>query len=213
MTQLKSSATDDELEETLNFQLEELTVMAKKELELVDRMAEWRPWEVPEVHQSKHASNNSATCCAIPMPSEQEGVKAGGPHGRVGAPGRCPRYSDAHHASGNLQHVLLSEHLGTGVGEPHAARTAHPHVGHCCTAWHQHVRNMSRPSNARRSRRTAIFSFLDGVSLADYPLPDILCCRATSRSSSRSKMWQSGRKLPASDRSANQRQMTCCGLN
>lgn len=47
--QLNSSATDEEVEEALDFQLEELTVMAKKELELVDRMAEWRPWEVPEV--------------------------------------------------------------------------------------------------------------------------------------------------------------------
>jgi hypothetical protein len=47
--QLNSSATDEEVEEALDFQLEELTVMAKKELELVDRMAEWRPWEAPEV--------------------------------------------------------------------------------------------------------------------------------------------------------------------
>ena len=47
--QLNSSATDEEVEEALDFQLEELTVMAKKEMELVDRMAEWRPWEVPEV--------------------------------------------------------------------------------------------------------------------------------------------------------------------
>jgi hypothetical protein len=47
--QLKSSATDAEVEEALDFQLEELTLMAKKELELVEKMAEWRPWEVPEV--------------------------------------------------------------------------------------------------------------------------------------------------------------------
>ena len=37
------------MEEALSFQLEELTLMAKKELEVIDRMAEWRPWEVPQV--------------------------------------------------------------------------------------------------------------------------------------------------------------------
>ena len=47
--QLNSGANDEEVEEALEFQLEELTLMAKKELELVHRMAEWRPWEVPEV--------------------------------------------------------------------------------------------------------------------------------------------------------------------
>lgn len=47
--QVKSSASDEELEEALDFQLEELTVMARKEMELVARMAEWRPWEAPEV--------------------------------------------------------------------------------------------------------------------------------------------------------------------
>ena len=50
--QLKISATDEVVEEALDFQLEELTLMAKKELELVHRMAEWRPWEVPEVGDS-----------------------------------------------------------------------------------------------------------------------------------------------------------------
>ncbi len=47
--QLNATTDDEAVEEALSFQLEELTLMAKKELELIDRMAEWQPWDAPEV--------------------------------------------------------------------------------------------------------------------------------------------------------------------
>ncbi len=45
--QVQSPATDEEIEDTLNFQLEELSKMADDELSLIPKMAEWKPWEVP----------------------------------------------------------------------------------------------------------------------------------------------------------------------
>ena len=45
-TQVQSPATDDEIEDTLNFQLEELSKMADDELSLIPQMAEWKPWDV-----------------------------------------------------------------------------------------------------------------------------------------------------------------------
>jgi len=45
---VQSPATDDEVEDTLNFQLEELSKMADDELSLIPKMAEWQPWDVPE---------------------------------------------------------------------------------------------------------------------------------------------------------------------
>jgi len=51
LNQLKSEATDEEIEEALNFQLEELSQMADQELTLIPQMAEWKPWEVPEGHK------------------------------------------------------------------------------------------------------------------------------------------------------------------
>jgi NADH dehydrogenase (ubiquinone) 1 alpha subcomplex subunit 5 len=54
--QLNGSTDDEAVEEALSFQLEELTLMAKKELELIDRMAEWRPWEAPEGHKPEFIS-------------------------------------------------------------------------------------------------------------------------------------------------------------
>ena len=44
---MQSPATDDEIEDTLNFQLEELSKMADDELSLIPKMAEWKPWDVP----------------------------------------------------------------------------------------------------------------------------------------------------------------------
>ena len=44
--QVKSDATDEEIEETLNFQLEELNIMAEEELALIPQMSEWKPWDV-----------------------------------------------------------------------------------------------------------------------------------------------------------------------
>ena len=46
MLQLKSEATDEEVEEVLSFQLEELAIMADEELALIPMMADWKPWEV-----------------------------------------------------------------------------------------------------------------------------------------------------------------------
>ncbi len=46
--QVQSPATDDEIEDTLNFQLEELSKLADDELSLIPKMAEWQPWDVPE---------------------------------------------------------------------------------------------------------------------------------------------------------------------
>ena len=45
--QVQSPATDGEIEDTLNFQLEELSKMADDELSLIPKMAEWKPWDVP----------------------------------------------------------------------------------------------------------------------------------------------------------------------
>ena len=45
--QVQSPATDDEIEDTLNFQLEELSKLADDELSLIPKMAEWKPWDVP----------------------------------------------------------------------------------------------------------------------------------------------------------------------
>lgn len=44
--QVNSEATDEEIEEALNFQLEELSIMADEELALIPQMAEWKPWDV-----------------------------------------------------------------------------------------------------------------------------------------------------------------------
>lgn len=51
LSQVKSEATDEEIEDALHFQLEELSIMADEELALIPKMADWKPWDVPEGHE------------------------------------------------------------------------------------------------------------------------------------------------------------------
>lgn len=45
---IQKHETDEALEEEFGAQLEEMVTQSKDELSLIPKMAEWKPWEVPE---------------------------------------------------------------------------------------------------------------------------------------------------------------------
>lgn len=48
---VNSDATDEQIEDDLGRQLEQEIKMCREELKLIPKMAEWKPWEVPEGHK------------------------------------------------------------------------------------------------------------------------------------------------------------------
>ena len=71
MLQVKSGATDEEIEDVLSFQLEELAIMAEEELALIPMMAGWKPWEVvsvthpPSIPNTQYATDILERCLRV----------------------------------------------------------------------------------------------------------------------------------------------------
>ena len=66
---ISKDISPEEMEEEIGAgQLEELILQAKDELSLIPKMAEWKPWDVPEGHKIKLVVHDEP----VPIPEPEE---------------------------------------------------------------------------------------------------------------------------------------------